>query len=125
MFCHERFSLAEGAASTCASWRSLDGQHAERRTATHEQHARLRLDAPVVVTTCAGQEIPVEILTKVVEAVKSGKAALVTKPSNGERPSMNATDIRVGTAARLIAFMPITSSYGRRLPTSASKSITA
>src|SRR4249920_3789555 len=46
MFCHQRFSLRPGEPPTrCESWRSLDGQHAERRVATPEQHARLRLDA--------------------------------------------------------------------------------
>jgi hypothetical protein len=46
MFCVSRFSVTpDGAQSTpCESWRSLDGAHAELRTATPEQHARLRLE---------------------------------------------------------------------------------
>lgn len=45
MFCHQRFSLRPGEPPTrCESWRSLDGQHVERRVATPEQHARLKLD---------------------------------------------------------------------------------
>lgn len=45
MFCQTRFSLAAGQETPCDSWRAIDRQHAERRTATPEQHARLRLEA--------------------------------------------------------------------------------
>lgn len=76
MFCQTRFTLAPGTTPTrCESWRSPDGAHVERRVATPEQRARMRLEreAEITVTLCAGQEVPTEILTKVVEAVKAGK----------------------------------------------------
>lgn len=46
MFCLSRFSVTpDGAQSApCESWRAIDALHAERRTATPEQHARLRLE---------------------------------------------------------------------------------
>lgn len=47
MFCQTRFTLAPGAEpTTCVSWRSPDGAHVERRVATPEQRARMRLETP-------------------------------------------------------------------------------
>lgn len=45
MFCQTRFSLALGETSACESWRAINREHVERRVATPEQHARLKLEA--------------------------------------------------------------------------------
>lgn len=46
MFCQTRFTLAPGSTPTrCESWRSPDGAHVERRVATPEQRARMRLES--------------------------------------------------------------------------------
>lgn len=59
MFCQTRFTLAPGTTPTrCESWRSLDGAHVERRVATPEQRARMRLEAPPRPTTLYGPKDP-------------------------------------------------------------------
>jgi hypothetical protein len=78
MFCHTRFTLASGTTPTrCESWRSPDGAHVERRVATPEQRARMRLDGQPV-------NIPSE-KTKTLSPTPFDAAALREgKPATGQ-----------------------------------------
>lgn len=75
MYCLQRFSLRPGeTASGCESWRALNGEHVERRVATPEQHARLKLDAPPVVDKAAPKGIPSPTSFDA-DALRAGKPA--------------------------------------------------
>jgi len=74
MFCQTRFSLASGQETPCDSWRAIDRQHAERRTATPEQLARLRLE------TQPDMKVPAQIAWEKTDAYKAAAATLGPTP---------------------------------------------